>query len=157
MKKFDAIKQGYRRKIKFLQSKVTKLKVEKDVLLEQIHESTESTKKIKEELRAVNNNIDNLKKYVECPICLEAPRKAPIFTCPNGHFLCHKCKRGICPTCREKMGDNTSILAVAVTEIIYHDCKFVECEDKFPLEQIEKHEKLCTHRIVSCPYLHCDE
>merc|ERR1712142_166463 len=33
-------------------------------------------------------------------------------------------------------------LADAVTEIIQHDCKFVECEEKFSLGVIEKHEKV---------------
>jgi len=157
MKRFEKIKQGYKRKIKFLQSKVTKLNHEKDKLSEQLHKSTESNKMIKEELNSMIENFDDLKKHVECPICLEVPRKAPIFTCPNGHFLCQKCKCETCPTCRENMGDNKSILAVAVTEVIQHDCKFLECEEKFPLGQIEKHEKVCQHRIVSCPSFGCHE
>jgi len=98
-------------------------------------------KKLKLELK----KIDYLKKSVECPVCFEVPRKGPVFTCPNGHLVCQKCKKESCPMCREVMGDNKSLLAVAVIENILHDCKFVKCE-----------EKVCEHRAVSCPhYLKC--
>jgi len=96
--------------------------------------------------------IDYLKKSVECPICFEVPRKGPVFTCPNGHLVCQKCKTDSCPTCRVAMGGNKSLLAVAVIENILHDCKFNECKETFSLNEIEEHEKLCKHRFVSCPY-----
>merc|ERR1719234_2226911 len=39
---------------------------------------------------------------------------------------------------------------------ILHDCKFVKCVEKYPLQKIEDHEKDCEHnpmnKIVSCPY-----
>ena len=50
------------------------------------------------------------------------------------------------------MGTNKSILAVKVIEIVLHDCKFDECQEQFPLKDIEDHEKVCRHRIVACPY-----
>jgi len=96
--------------------------------------------------------IDYLKKSVECPICFEVPRKGPVFTYPNGHLVCQSCKTDSCPTCREAMGNNKSLLAVAVIENILHDCKFNECKETFSLNEIEEHEKLCKHRFVSCPY-----
>jgi len=120
----------------------------KDTKVEQLE------KKLKFELE----KFDYLKKSVECPVCFVVPRKGPIFTCPNGHLLCQKCKTESCPTCREAMGDNKSLLAVAVIENILHDCKFVNCEEKLSLNQIGEHEKVCKHRVVSCPYyLKCVE
>merc|ERR1719318_1363201 len=44
--------------------------------------------------------LEKLKENVECPVCMEIPRAGPMFVCPNGHFVCKKCKTGSCPTCR---------------------------------------------------------
>ena len=41
-----------------------------------------------------------LPPQVECPVCFDIPRKAPIPVCPNGHVVCVRCVRGECPTCR---------------------------------------------------------
>jgi len=109
-------------------------------------------KHLKKKLKLDLEKFDYLKKSVECPVCIEVPRKGPIFTCPNGHLVCQKCKRESCPTCREAMGDNKSLLAIAVIENILHDCKFTECEEKLSLNQIVEHEKVCKQRVVSCPY-----
>ena len=57
----------------------------------------------------------------------------------------------------EEVGDNKSLVVVAVIENIRHDCKFLECEEKMPLKYIENHEKVCEHRIVACPFFgQCD-
>jgi len=105
--------------------------------------------------------IDNeeLKKHVECPVCMEIPRAGPIYACPNGHLVCQTCKGGTCPVCRNAMGEHTSLLAVAVIEIVLHNCKFEDegCEEVFKLENLPEHEKICKHRIVSCPYEKCDQ
>jgi len=163
------IKVGYKKKLKFLQGKIRKMKIEQNAVLKELRETIKNSNtieeelklekgKVEEELKLEKGKVDNLKKMVECPICLEVPRKGPIFMCPNGHFLCKKCRRENCPTCRAVMGDNKSILAVAVIENILHDCKFVGCEQKYPLDKIEVHERTCKHRIVSCPnYIRCSE
>ena len=52
------------------------------------------------------------------------------------------------------MGDNKSLVAVAVIEKVLHDCKFAECEEELPLNQIGNHEKVCKHRVVACPAKH---
>jgi len=110
---------------------------------------------LEEELKSEKKKIDDMKKEIECPVCLEVPRKGPIFSCPNGHLVCQKCKRESCPTCREVMGDNKSLVAVKLIERILHDCKFVECEEEFPLNEIDEHEKSCKHRVVTCPHSRC--
>jgi len=99
--------------------------------------------------------VKSLKKHVECPVCLEVPRQGPIYTCPNGHLVCHECKREMCPTCREGMGANRSLVAAAVIKNIFHDCKFDGCDKDFPLENLEEHEKMCRHRTVICPNAWC--
>ena len=103
---------------------------------------------------------EDVKKEVECPVCMEIPRKGPIYACPNGHLVCQRCKvttLKTCPVCREAMGQNKSLLAVALIEKIHHDCKYDECEEVFKLDDLTDHEKVCKHRSVSCPYEICDK
>ena len=111
---------------------------------------------IKEELKSQKKKVDDMKKQVKCPVCLEVPRKGPVFICPNGHLVCQECKRESCPICRAQMRDNRSLLAIAVIENILHDCKNIECGEKYPLDNIEKHEKDCKHRVVACPFYDCN-
>jgi len=145
-----------KKKIMYLLSKIKKMKIEQNALMKQLQESDEAKKSIEEELDSIKKDVGTLRKYVECPVCLEIPRKGPVYACSNGHFVCQKCKRGgNCPTCREVMGSNKSILAVSVIGIVPHDCKFDECKEQFPLKSIEEHESVCRHRVVACP--RCDE
>ena len=95
--------------------------------------------------------VHQLLDKLECPVCMSIPRSGPVPVCPNGHFVCSKCKTDSCPTCRTVMGAGKSLLASTVLENIEHKCKFDDCEEKFALENIEQHEALCSHRIVSCP------
>jgi len=103
--------------------------------------------------------LDNeaVMKELECPVCKVVPREGPIYECPNGHLVCQECKRGTCPICREAMGHHRSLLAVALIEKIYHECKHDECDEVFKLENLSDHEKLCKHRTVSCPDDTCDK
>ena len=114
--------------------KVADMKIEKDVLAENLQDNMEYTAKkveqfevkigiIKEALKSEKKKVGEMKNRVECPVCLEVPRKGPVFICSNGHLVCKKCKRESCPTCRVRMGDNKSLLAIAVIENILHDCK----------------------------------
>ena len=84
---------------------------EKNTLVEQLQE----------ELRSEKVKANELKRQIECPVCLEIPRAGPVYACPNGHLVCQKCKRKSCPTCREDLGDNKSLVAVAIIERILHD------------------------------------
>ena len=47
---------------------------------------------LQEELKAEKKKIDDMKKQIECPVCLEVPRTGPVFVYPNGHFVCEQCK-----------------------------------------------------------------
>ena len=143
------------------------LKAEKkevaDLKIEKLQDNMEYTAKnveqlgiIKEELKSQKKKVDDMKKQVKCPVCLEVPRKGPVFNCPNGHLVCQECKRESCPICRAQMRDNRSLLAIAVIENILHDCKNIECGEKYPLDNIKKHEKVCKHRVVACPFYDCN-
>jgi len=165
--KFKArrIRLSNRNKIEYLHNQLKKLRAEKsEMKAEKDKVKVENNELVKQQLRDYGilqeelKKVQDLKKQIECPVCLEVPRKGPVFACSNGHLVCQKCKRETCPTCRGAVGDNKSLIAVAVIEKILHDCKFVECEEEFALNQIEEHEKNCEHRIVACPYYEqCDQ
>eukprot|EP00092_Neocalanus_flemingeri_P087217 GFUD01110021.1.p1 GENE.GFUD01110021.1~~GFUD01110021.1.p1 ORF type:complete len:338 (+),score=71.96 GFUD01110021.1:91-1104(+) len=101
--------------------------------------------------------VGEMKDKIECPVCLDVPRIGPVPVCPNGHFVCMKCKTESCPTCRVIMGDGKSLLAVTIIENIEYKCKFDDCEDYFTVDKLEDHYKDCYHRIVSCPADSCRE
>jgi len=124
-----------------------------------VHEEEKRCLKLelKEDAEKHNQILDQMKHKVECPVCMEVPRSGPVPVCPNGHFVCKKCKIGACPTCRVPMGSGMSLLACIVVDNIKHVCRFVNCEESFALDKIEDHEKICAHRIVSCPNDLCGE
>jgi len=149
----------FKKKIAALQLKLKKVKAEKLVVVEVCQENTEVfenvEKALKLEIENGKNLLRKLKENIECPVCLDIPRSGPVFACPNGHFVCKKCKAGSCATCRVEMGNGKSLLAVTVIENIEHKCKFVECEELFPMEKLDDHEKICQHRTVKCPNILC--
>ena len=125
--------------------------------IRRLQRKVKDMKTVKEMLKNEKQKFEDLKKMIECPVCLDVPRKGPIFACPNGHIICEKCKEDLCPICRGHVGHNKSIVAAALVEKILHDCKFDGCEAKHPLHTIEKHEKVCYNRIVICPHYLCEE
>merc|ERR1719154_1055879 len=112
---------------------------------------------LKAEVDKRNQILNQIKDKVECPVCMEVPRSGPFPVCPNGHFVCRRCKTGACPTCRVAMGNGMSLLAGIVVDNIKHGCRFVDCEESFAVDKVEDHEKICQHRIVSCPHDLCKE
>eukprot|EP00092_Neocalanus_flemingeri_P027803 GFUD01030182.1.p1 GENE.GFUD01030182.1~~GFUD01030182.1.p1 ORF type:complete len:285 (+),score=53.40 GFUD01030182.1:97-951(+) len=101
--------------------------------------------------------LQQLKDKIECPVCMEVPRSGPVPVCPNGHFVCKKCKTDACPTCRTAMGSGKSLLAATILEKVEHRCNSEDCEEQFALKDIYEHEKVCPYRIVSCPDFDCTE
>ena len=61
-------------------------------------------KKMAEEqnYRIDSETAEKMLNLMECPVCLEVPRAAPIFSCRNGHLICGSCQPKVkcCPTCR---------------------------------------------------------
>ncbi len=52
--------------------------------------------------KRIRLEVTKLVDLMECPVCLDFPRSAPIFSCRNGHLICAKCqpKLDCCPICR---------------------------------------------------------
>ena len=116
----------------------------------------DSLKKSKENADAKYDELTKkLREQVECPVCMEVPTSGPIHVCPNGHFVCSKCKQANCPTCRSKMLSGKSLLAVTVIENIEHKCKHDGCEELLTIQAFKMHLELCVHnpvhRIILCP------
>jgi len=109
------------------------------------------------QLQQKDKQLQQVKDKLECPVCMEVPRSGPVPVCPNGHFVCSRCKGETCPTCRVAMGGARSLLAVTIIESVDHKCKFDDCVENFALEELEKHEAVCRHRSVSCAYVMCKE
>ena len=51
-------------------------------------------------------NSSDIEEYIrdllECPVCLETIKSAPVYQCNNGHVICKDCikKLNNCPICR---------------------------------------------------------
>jgi len=114
---------------------------------------------VKAELERVTKKYEDLIKKlrdkVECPVCYDIPKKAPVPVCPNGHVVCESCVRENCPTCRVKMESGTSTLAVTVIENIEHQCDYEGCDLTFSLTDLPSHMSRCSHRKVKCPGFDC--
>ena len=57
--------------------------------------------------KKVRLDNEDLKKEVECPICLEIPKTGPIYACPNGHLVCQNCKG---KTCQQQKLTNVTLI-----------------------------------------------
>jgi len=128
-----------------------------EALKRELEECKESMKKMKTDQDKHTVFMEQLKDKIECPVCMEVPRRSPVPVCPNGHFVCSKCKAESCPSCRTNMGPGQSLLATIVIENIEHRCKFVDCVEKFTLGDVDKHEETCHYRTVCCPKENCRE
>eukprot|EP00088_Acartia_fossae_P006610 TRINITY_DN13041_c0_g1_i10.p1 TRINITY_DN13041_c0_g1~~TRINITY_DN13041_c0_g1_i10.p1 ORF type:complete len:336 (+),score=47.14 TRINITY_DN13041_c0_g1_i10:128-1135(+) len=101
-------------------------------------------------------------EWMECPVCLETPRRAPIYSCKKGHIICKDCQPRVtqCPTCRDKHVDCRSIIAEKLLETALKDyplnCKFRThgCFHQDLLDSLEVHETACMFRSVRCPANH---
>ena len=105
------------------------------------------------------NLVTKMQAKVECPVCFDVPKQAPVPVCPNGHVVCQGCKRDLCPTCRVRMGHGTSILAVTVIENIPHSCEFqiYGCQVSCSILALPSHQAICKFRAVKCPNFNCVE
>ena len=115
-------------------------------------------KKVKEDLAMITTRYEDLvgklRDRVECPVCMEVPKTAPIYVCSNGHVVCVSCVRNTCPVCRTRMVRKNNILALTVVKNIQHQCK--DCYQDFDFESLIQHQKECEHRLVKCPDIYCD-
>ena len=53
-----------------------------------------------------------VKEDLNCPVCWETPKSAPVFQCPNGHLVCNQChpKLQKCPICQVPLAKIRSLI-----------------------------------------------
>jgi len=110
--------------------------------------------------------VSSLQNLMECPICFEIPKKAPIPCCRNGHLMCSSCLGNSeireCPACKVAMNANNhclNTLANSILDLIPHSCRFKihGCQHEDLPTNMKAHEQNCKHREVKCPYYLCKE
>ena len=92
-------------------------------------------------------SLNSIQDVLECIICLELPRKDPIYQCDNGHLLCEFCHKRVdeCPLCKVNL---KNIRALAVEKILRkcpRPCKFQGkgCSALMRQLSLKEHEKNC--------------
>jgi len=103
-------------------------------------------------------SLEELKDYFECPICLNVPRKAPIWQCDKGHTICSSCRPKVvtCPQCRARYtAGNRNYFAERLLERVPVPCSFLEqgCEVELVPSKIKKHELECDYRDIVCAHM----
>ena len=107
------------------------------------------------------NLPEDVRKDIECPVCLQLPRDIPIFQCDNGHIICKDCKPRLelCPQCRTFVGHTRSLIAERIVSKIKHKCKFADdgCDKEVLFEDLQGHEVGCDFRPIPCVISDCNE
>ena len=141
------------------------LKKEKHALQQKCEQEKQVLQK---ELNNFKNVVETMKGKVECPVCMEIPKRGPVPMCCNGHFICSPCldkrKRDSkyeCVTCKVgmggSMGDIKSLLATVVLENVEHQCDLSGCSQMVHYREYKKHQEQCEHRMVICPGYRCSK
>ena len=101
----------------------------------------------------------DLEKELECPVCLEIPRSAPVFLCRAGHSVCCECfpqlprnyRSRRCPICQAKYCSPPArnFLAEKLLECVTRNCRFDfrGCDFSSKIsDTLMTHEQQCDHK-----------
>jgi len=108
--------------------------------------------------------VTELQSSLECPVCLDTIRTAPVQCCRNGHLICSLCitRTHICPTCRAPMTLQSGQRCVShsanrLVDLLPHPCTNRDsgCEVEELLATLTQHEQNCPYRLVRCPIGDC--
>ena len=104
-------------------------------------------------------SLDEIEEVLECVICLEFPKTAPIYQCDNGHVLCNSCHGRVsdCPTCRGRLGKVRNLAIEKIIAKFPIPCKFNKygCEVILEKTKLSGHEFICRYKPASCPVSNC--
>ena len=102
--------------------------------------------------------VENLQSSLECPVCMETIREAPVPCCRSGHLICSVCvqRTFLCPTCRAPMSLASGQRCVShsanrLIDLLPHPCinRDAGCQVEDLLAQLRVHEQCCRFRQVS--------
>ena len=139
--------------------------MEEEKVVEVVEEKAAEVVEVVEVVEEKKIDVGTIKRkhdivdLLECPVCLETPRRGPIYNCSNGHVLCADCqtKTKTCPTCRCKKIDCRNIIAekllaeALVDRVVSCRLKTDGCNFQALSHRVHWHEQLCVYRTVSCP------
>ena len=56
-----------------------------------------------ERITSITISVEELRRSLECPVCLITPKVGPLYQCDNGHILCPDCYKKVveCPQCKK--------------------------------------------------------
>jgi len=146
------------------ESTILIMEILKDVLEEKMDCDEESNLDVETEN---NNSIEvsakELQHDIRCPVCLDIPKSAPIYTCLNGHLVCNACHPNMnneCPVCRIELGSNRNFFAEKLLSKLPIPCKFHTKNCTFQIidrKILERHEDDCLHGAIPCIRIECDK
>lgn len=113
--------------------------------------------------------VQQLKKALECPCCMEEPQPntTSVGLCSHGHMTCEPCatlvlqQTNTCPVCRQptfrivrghKLA--VSVIQIMAAFLIYR-CRHANCPEQRSGDEITQHEMVCLHKPVKCPRQTC--
>jgi len=108
--------------------------------------------------------VEALQGSLECPVCMETIRTAPVPCCRNGHLICGVCvqRTFLCPTCRAPMSLASGQRCVShsanrLIDLLPHPCTHRDsgCPVEELLAELVTHEARCRYRQVRCPHHQC--
>lgn len=134
------------------------------------------TQSKKNRIESIDNNDDSktrnkfelfsakLLEILECPVCMEVVRSAPIYCCRAGHLVCNQCrpKLIICPICRSPDIGFRNILLEQIAFPVLDDMQMKCINHLFGCKQndigknLQDHLKNCRYEQVRCPAYHHD-
>jgi len=103
-------------------------------------------------------DVENMSKFdlrreLECPVCLIIPRSAPIYQCPLGHIMCSECIPNVsmCPTCLTPFpaAHGRSLMAEKWLEALDRGCRYEVggCDfSTYKSHRLIDHESSCTFK-----------
>jgi hypothetical protein len=114
--------------------------------------------------------VNNLKKALECPCCLEPPKPNPVAVgmCVNGHMTCEPCTVNVlqvsnyCPVCRQRdfkvvRGHSLAVSVIQIlTACLIYSCKHPNCTEQKNGNEIAQHEATCSLKPIKCPKTGCN-
>ena len=95
-------------------------------------------------------SLKSIQDILECIICLDLPRKNPIYQCDNGHLLCLNCHKKVteCPLCKLDLRKNRALAVEKILQKCPRACKFQDngCSVLMQQVSLEEHEINCNFK-----------
>jgi hypothetical protein len=108
----------------------------------------------------LSKDLTEMRKVLECPICMTFATSGPIKQCKNGHHICDKCASRLdkCPSCKEKI-DTRNLQLENLRDVTPIPCQNVEngCDVELKLKDLKNHQDQCEHGLLQCIVRYCEK